>query len=65
MKKKLTELFMGKRVIGEKLSPPTFKATFPKDRPTEQEWAKEFKFGSRYGHRGSFYQKKSVYSFSH
>lgn len=34
-----------------------FHSVYPTNRPTEKEWANEFKFGSRYGHRGSFYQQ--------
>jgi len=54
--KKILTLIFGQRAQGEKLPPPTFKATFPTERLSESEWAKEVKFGSRYGHRGSFYQ---------
>ena len=33
-----------------------FYSFYPKDQPSQSEWVKEFKFGSRYGHRGSFYK---------
>ena len=33
-----------------------FHSSYPKNPPSFHEWCKEFKFGSRYGHRGSFYQ---------
>lgn len=49
-------LLFGQRAQGFPVPQPTFKTTFPTNRPSENEWSKEFKFGSRYGHRGSFYQ---------
>jgi hypothetical protein len=55
--KLLKQLLFGARVEGCPLPPPTFKTTVPKDRPALDKWAKEMKFGSRYGHRGSFYHK--------
>ena len=55
MKQIITFIF-GQRAQGEKLPPPTFTVCNPKDRPSEDDWAKEMKFGSRYGHRGTFYQ---------
>jgi len=55
MKQIITFIF-GQRAQGEKLPPPTFTVCNPKDRPSEDDWAKEMKFGSRYGTRGSFYQ---------
>jgi hypothetical protein len=33
-----------------------FHSSYPKNPPSLDEWVKEFKFGSRYGHRGTFYQ---------
>ena len=33
-----------------------FRSSYPENPPSLEEWCKEFKFGSRYGHRGSFYQ---------
>lgn len=56
--KLIKELIFGVRAQGEPLSPPKFKTTVITDRPTMDKWAKEVKFGSRYGHRGSFYNKK-------
>jgi hypothetical protein len=53
--KQLIYFIIGKRAEGESLPQPTLKTTYPTDRPSENEWTKEFKFGSRYGHRGSFY----------
>lgn len=50
-------LLFGKPVQGEKLPTPKL----PKERPLDEldcaKWVKEFNFGSRYGHRGSFYQR--------
>jgi hypothetical protein len=51
-------LVFGIRATGEKLSEPR---KFPIRNVTETEcnqWANEFKVGSRYGHRGSFYQTR-------
>lgn len=48
-------LVFGYPVKGEPLPKPNFKTTEVINRPTENEWVKEFKFGSRYGTRGSFY----------
>ena len=50
-------LLFGERAQGYPVPPPSFTTTEVINRPTEDEWSKEFKFGSRYGHRGSFYQK--------
>ena len=47
----------GKRAQGEPVSTPSFTTTTPSDRPSIDEWVKEMNFGSRYGHRGSFYKK--------
>lgn len=52
----LTKLLFGPRANGEKLPEPR---KFPVRKVTEVEynrWASEFKVGSRYGHRGSFYE---------
>lgn len=60
--KKIIEAIVGQKARGEVLPPPTFRVSYPMgNRPSENEWAQEFKVGSRYGHRGSFYQNKSVY----
>jgi hypothetical protein len=55
--RQIKELIFGVRAQGEPIALPKFKTTMPKNRPTEDQWAKEFNFGSRYGHRGSFYNK--------
>ena len=47
----------GKRAQGEPVSTPSFTTTTPSDRPSIDEWVKEMNFGSRYGHRGSFYKR--------
>jgi len=49
-------LIFGVKAQGQPISLPNIKTLHPTNRPSENEWAKEFKFGSRYGHRGSFYQ---------
>lgn len=54
MKTIITFLF-GQRTQGEPVSSPKFKTILPPNKPTQDEWAKLTKFGSRYGHRGSFY----------
>lgn len=51
----LKELLFGVRAEGYPLPLPTFKTVVPKNRPAEDVWAKQMKFGSRYGYRGSFY----------
>ena len=51
----LTFLF-GQRAEGEMIPTPTFRSTYPEDRPDENQWALDVKFGSRYGTKGSFYQ---------
>lgn len=53
--KLIKELIFGVRVQGHPVPPPSIKTTTPTNRPSEEDWFKEFKFGSRYGHRGSFY----------
>lgn len=45
----------GKKIEGTPVSIPTFKTIEPTNRPSVEQWSKEFKFGSRYGHRGSYY----------
>jgi len=55
MKQIMTFIF-GERAQGTKLTSPTLRTLGISNRPSESEWVKEFKFGSRYGHRGSFYQ---------
>ena len=56
MKQLLQDLIFGQRAKGEKLSKPTLRTTNVTNRPSENDWAREFKVGNRYGHRGSFYQ---------
>ena len=52
----LLTLLFGERAQGEVIPQPTFRSTYPENRPDEQDWSNEVKFGSRYGHKGSFYQ---------
>jgi hypothetical protein len=54
----IVEFIFGVRASGEQLPPPTLKTTSLNDRPDEGQWNKEFKFGSRYGYRGSFYNQR-------
>lgn len=61
MMKLIKTLIFGERVQGHPVPPPTFKTTEVVNRPTEEEWTKEFNFGSRYGHRGSFYNNTKSY----
>lgn len=58
MKKVLTRIVFGPRAKGEILPPPVIHTIEIANRPSEDAWAVEFKFGSRYGHRGSFYENK-------
>ena len=58
MKSFLLYLVFGERAQGTKLTNPTLRTLQASNRPSESEWVKEFKFGSRYGHRGSFYQTR-------
>ena len=53
--KQIIYFIFGKRAEGEQIQQPSFKSTYPADRLSESEWSKLVKFGSRYGHRGSFY----------
>ena len=57
MKYLLTFIF-GQKAQGEKLPQPNLKTTYPAERPSEGEWGNLVKFGSRYGHRGSYYQSR-------
>lgn len=57
MKKLLTFIF-GERAEGVFVPQPKFRTTILENRPSENEWLREFKAGSRYGHRGSFYDNK-------
>jgi len=55
--KHIKEILFGVRAQGQPVPPPTFKTTEVINRPTIDKWTKEVNFGSRYGHRGSFYQR--------
>lgn len=56
MKKVLTRIVFGQRAAGEKLPTPTVRTIPATDQLSESEWMIYVKFGSRYGHRGSFYE---------
>jgi len=56
----LLTLLFGQRAEGEMIPAPTFQSSYPEDRPDEQTWANEVKFGSRYGTKGSFYQHNNI-----
>jgi hypothetical protein len=58
MKETLARIVFGPRATGKKLPTPTLRTTPITNRPDENQWAIEFKVGSRYGHRGSFYQTR-------
>jgi hypothetical protein len=56
--KQIMTIIFGERAQGIKLTNPTLRTLEVLNRPSESEWVKEFKFGSRYGYRGSFYQTR-------
>ena len=49
-------LLFGVKAQGEKLPEPKLPSERPLDELDCAKWCQEFNFGSRYGHRGSFYQ---------
>jgi hypothetical protein len=53
----ITTLLFGVKIQGERLPEST---SLPAERPFDSreyiKWCNDFKVGSRYGHRGSFYQ---------
>jgi hypothetical protein len=56
---KYIRLFLfGKPVTGEALQAPSYQTFHPQISLPENEWYQEMKFGSRYGHKGSFYQSR-------
>lgn len=59
----LLTLLFGKPAKGEIIPTPTFKSSYPEDRPDEQKWVNDVKFGSRYGYKGSFYTNNSTQSY--
>ena len=54
----IRDYIFGIRAQGEKVSQPTFRTLDLVDRGSEQEWVDEFRVGTYYGHRGSFYMNK-------
>ena len=61
MKKVLTFIF-GDRAHGEPIGQPKLRVVHPPVSLTENEWAIEVKFGSRYGTKGSFYDSKNKFA---
>ena len=61
----ITTFLFGQRAEGEMIPVPTFQSTYPEDRPDENQWAMDVKFGSRYGTKGSFYQHNNISTRSH
>ena len=58
MLKLIKTFVLGERAQGEKITTPTLKIierTYTQDELNY--WAREFKFGSRHGTKGSFYQR--------
>lgn len=53
----IKQLIFGVKVQGEKLPQPKLPPQRPYNEEDCNKWCKEFNFGSRYGHRGSFYQR--------
>jgi hypothetical protein len=56
MKSLLIKLIFGNPIHGDYISQPNFRSTVPKNRLSVNQWVQMVKFGSRYGHKGSFYQ---------
>ena len=48
-------LLFGPRAKGEYIPKPSLKTLYPDYRPDLVQWSKDYNFGARYGHRGSFY----------
>jgi hypothetical protein len=57
MLKTIKTFLFGQRAQGELIPPPKIKTFYPTQMPEENQWRQEMKFGSRYGTRGSFYQR--------
>jgi hypothetical protein len=57
MLKLINQFLFGQRAQGEPIHPPKIKTLFISQSIDEEQWRQEMKFGSRYGHRGSFYQR--------
>ena len=55
--KQLIYLIIGKRAEGEPIQQPTLRTIYPSDTLSENEWTAYVGFGSRYGYKGSFYNK--------
>ena len=61
--KKIKELFFGVKASGELISAPTPKPTRSLIDDEFNKWTQEYKFGARYGHKGSFYQRGNSISY--
>lgn len=53
----LKVFIFGLRAQGEKIPEPKLPPERPYNAQDCVKWCQEIKFGSRYGHRGSFYQR--------
>lgn len=56
MKTILINLLFGERKQGIKLDQPSLRTVKASDLLPQNQWAEYVRFGSRYGHKGSFYQ---------
>ena len=54
----ITTLVFGRRAQGETIPESKLPPERPFDSKEYIKWCQEFKVGSRYGHRGSFYQNR-------
>jgi hypothetical protein len=54
----IRDYIFGVRAQGEKIEQPTFRTLDLVDRMSQQEWVDEFRVGTYYGHRGSFYTNR-------
>jgi hypothetical protein len=57
MKSFLLYLVFGKRAQGVKLDPPSFRTLDIPNRLPENQWYQEFRVSSRYGTRGTFFNR--------
>jgi len=57
IQKFIEKVLFGDRAQGQPVPPPSFRSSYPNPVMPEDDWTFMVKFGSRYGHRGSFYYK--------
>jgi hypothetical protein len=57
MLKFIRNFLFGQRAQGEPVQPPKIRTIYPTQQLDENQWWREMNFGSRYGTRGSFYQR--------